>query len=1110
MKFMAVILWIGCMHAYASGHSQNITLAKKNVTLQKVFKEINRQTGYKFLYQDELLEKAGTISIQVKNTRLTDVLAICFRDLPLGYTISHNTIVVVPRNSETPLPTVSEPLPPVEVRGLVTDEAGIPLAGASIRVKGSERGVASDATGRFSIKMPGQNGVLVVSFVGYDEKEVPITGSGDITIVLKMTDAKPVEEVVVVGYGTQKKVNVTGAVATVTSKDFAERPVSGAVNALQGKMAGVTITTTNGQPGRDDGTIRIRGIGAGLGPADVRASAAPLVIIDGVPGSLSDINPNDIDNISVLKDAASSAIYGARASNGVVLVTTRKGKAGHIQVRYTMYAGTQKATSLPDFLPSWQQAELYNEALKNEGRGDYAKWSADDIQKFKDGSDKTGAHPNTDWLDLLYTEPGWQQNHNVSINGGDAKTKYMFSLGYLDRKGNVKKVRYQKYNALFNINSQFTKKLSMNAGIGFLFAPFSEPVSTYATSFGQIIRMANRISNTVPNRWENGAYGYVSDGSFMAWLDAPSINKWQNYTVTGNAGLDYSPIEGLHLRPSFGYRLGIGQQQQYVADIQYYSGGAAGTPLEPTRTQGPNNLRNFTDRTTYTLVQGVADYEKKLGQHQFKILAGGSQEYSRYNDFSATRQDFLNNSLSEIDAGPQLGQQTSGKANDWGLQSVFGRINYNFDERYLFEANLRFDGSSRFAPGHRWGTFPSASAGWVISNENFFGSLKNTLSLLKLRGFWGKLGNQQIPNNYAYFETIAGGQKYSFNQTLFTGVAPDAGGNPLVTWEQTESFGIGVDAGLLRNKLNLSVDWFVRNTDNPLMPAQAGKPYAFKPPYVNVDGGLSNKGIEVTLGYRNRAGEFQYEVNGNFSYIENKVTKLTGGKVIDGSTFYDVGTPFNSLYGYEAIGIYQTQADLDKYPAMIDKKVTLGDIIYKDQNGDNKIDANNDRVYLGTYFPKVNYGFTLAANWKNFDLSVFFQGAAAVKAMGGTMIGMVGPDVQKPTSVFLDRWTPENHSTVFPRLWYSYTQNSPTTNPSSFWVKDASYLRLKNLMLGYNIPQRYLNHLGISNIKLYYSGQNLLTITKFYKWIDPEIGSTASINNYPQMLINSFGINVTF
>ncbi len=1076
MKLTVAILFISNLHVFAVGHGQKVTISEKNIPIGKVFKELNRKTGHQFFYQDELVKDRGNMFSQSATSVLTPS-------------------AVIP-----PLP------PPIEVNGTVADANGKPLAGASIKMKDQEKGTIADAHGRFHIQLPEKGGTLVVSHIGYQSKEIEVTQSGSISIVLLDAETVIADEIVVVGYGTQKKINLTGAVSTVSAKDFSNRPVTGTVNALQGKMAGVVVLTDNGQPGRDAGTIRIRGIGAGIGSADVRASANPMVIVDGVPGSLSDVNPNDIETISVLKDAASSAIYGARASNGAILVTTKKGKKGGLQIRYDMYAGTQKITRKPDFLPAWQQAELYNEARKNEGAA--LKWTENDIKLFKDGSDKTGAHPNTDWLSLLYTELGLQQNHNLSINGGDAKTRYMFSLGCFGQQGNVKKVKFERYNALFNINSQFNKKLGMTAGIGFVYAPFQEPISSYATSFGQIIRQINRISNTVPYKWENGAYGYVSDGSPMAWLESASLNKWQNYTVNGNIGADWSPLQGLHLKPSFGYRLSIGQQQRYVDDIQYYKGGAAGTPLTPTKYQGPNNLTNATDRTTYTLAQMLAEYEKHIQNHQFKILLGASQEYSMYNYFSAYRQNFLNHALTQITVAPKSGQQTDGHATDWALQSAFGRINYSFSDKYLLEVNFRFDGSSRFAPGHRWGAFPSASAGWVISKEGFFEQAKQTINLLKLRASWGKLGNQQIANNYPYFESIAGGKVYSFNQTLVTGVAPEAGANQNLSWEKTESYGVGLDMAFLQNKLSVSLDYFVRKTENPLMTAQVGAPYAFKAPYVNVDGGLLNKGMEVTIGYRNHVGEFNYDVSGNLTYVENKVTKLTGGRVISGSTFYDVGYPLQSLYGYEALGIYQT-ADEVKGSPVLNSKVAPGDIKYKDQNGDGKINAE-DKVYLGTFFPKINYGITLNGSWRNFDISIFLQGAAAVKAMGGNLIGAVGSDVQKPTSVFLDRWTPENHTTKFPRLWYSNQQNDPNSNPSSFWVKDASYVRLKQFTVGYNLPQTFIKKIGISNVKVFYSGQNLLTFTKFYKWIDPEIGSSASVYSYPKVLVNSFGLNVTF
>lgn len=1105
---MVVMLSAVSMGAWAANKLQDIRTVKVTInfngeTLEKAFSRLSDVSKMPFNYNHNELRKISLKPLSFKNEALPEVLNSILNGTPFKYKEGESGVIIFKSDEKKYQTTLNNiiAVDPITIKGTVTDKAG-PIPGVSVMIKNTRTGTLTDANGAFTIKAE-KGDILVFSTIGYTPKEVNVDGQSNLSVVLEISE-NTLNDVVVVGYGQQKKINLTGAIGTISSKDFDNRPVTGVTNAIQGKVAGVVITTTNGQPGRDAGTIRIRGIGSGLGSGG--ASASPAVIIDGVPGSMSDVNPNDIENISVLKDAASAAIYGARASNGVILITTKKGKKGGLQMRYDMYAGPQQVMKKPDFLPSWQQALLYNEARTNEGSA--PRWTDNDIQLFKDGTDLTGAHPNTDWLALLYTEKGWQQNHNVSVNGGDEKTNYLVSLNYFDQKGNIQNTRYQKYNALFNVNSQLTSKLNVSAKLGFLYAPFSEPVSTYATSFGQIIRMANRVSNTVPNQWENGAMGYVSDGSPMAWLKAGSFNKWQNYTVTGNLAGDWSPVSGLHFKPSFGYRLAMGQQQQYVSDVQYYKGGPAGTPLTPTKYEGPNNLTNATDRTTYTLLQGVADYEKNIGSHNFKVLAGASQEYSIYNTFSAQRQNFLNNELTEINAAPALGQSTSGYANDWGLKSVFARINYNFKEKYLLEGNFRFDGSSRFAVGHRWGKFPSLSAGWIISKEDFFSGLLNTVNSLKLRGSWGKLGNQQIANNYAYFESIKGGQAYSFNQTLVTGISPDAGANQFLQWEKTQSIGGGIDATFLNNKLDVSIDYFERKTSNPLMRTQTGATYAFTAPYVNVDGEMTNKGIEFSAGYKDKAGEFNYSINGNFSYIENKVTKLTGGKVINDNTFYDVGTPFYSLYGYEALGIYKTQADVTG-TAVLNNKVAAGDIQYKDQNGDGKIDAQ-DKVYLGNYFPKITYGLNFSSSWKNFELSFFFQGAAAVKAMGGNLIGMVGPDVQKPTSVFLDRWTPTNTNASFPRLWYSYKQNDPGSTPSSFWVKDAAYLRLKNVTFAYNLPKSVVKTVGLNNVKVYYSGQNLLTFTKFYKWIDPELGSAGSINNYPQVLVNTIGLNVTF
>ena len=866
------------------------------------------------------------------------------------------------------------------------------------------------------------------------------------------------------------------------------RPESSVINALEGKMPGVTVRTTGGgQPGADIGTINVRGIGTGLGGSP--ASTSPMVIVDGTVASMGEVNSDDIESISVLKDAASAAIYGARASNGVILVTTKKGKKGHVQISYDVYGGLQSINRKPDFLPSWQQASLYNEALANEGSS--LRWSDNDIQLFKNGTDVTGAHPNTDWLKLLYSRPGYQQSHVLNISGGDDKTQYMFSIGYFDQQGNVAKTDQQKYNSRFNLNTRINKYFAVDVSLSYLYAPFTQPVSTYATSFSQILRQANRISNTVPYKWGNGAYGYVADGSPMAWLNSPSIDQIQSNTLTGNLGLNWSPVQGLHVKPSFAYRSGISNTQQYVSDIYYYSGGPIGTPLVQTKYQGPNNLTDSNTTGMYTMLQVLADYEKSIHNNNFKLLVGASQEYSKSSYFSAYRMGFLNNAISQLNAAPATGQSVTGTASVWTLQSLFGRLNYNYAEKYLFEANLRYDGSSRFAEGKKWGAFPSLSAGWLISKEDFFQSISNSVNSLKLRASWGRLGNQQI-SNYPTYSIVSPGQTYSFNQTLMSGLAPTTGANSDIQWETTEISGAGIDAAFLSNKLSVSLDYFNKMTNNILMVLPVAAPYSLSAPYQNA-GAMTNKGIELSLGYKDKIGKVNINVSGNMSYIKNEVTDLKGtGPYISGDTYYNVGTPFYSLYGYKCLGIYQN-ANQVKGSAVLNSTVGPGDLIYQDVNHDGVID-DKDKVNLGTYFPKVTYGFTASANWKNFDITLFFQGDAGVKADGGNLIGQVGPDVQKPTSVFLNAWTPTNPSTTFPRL----------------WIKDASYLRLKNLMVSYNLPKRFTSKIHATNIKVFFSGQNMLTFTKFYKWIDPEQGASASIYNYPQVMVNSIGLNLTF
>jgi len=978
--------------------------------------------------------------------------------------------------------------------GKVTD-GETPLANVSVQVKGSTAGTKTNESGLFSISVvKGQT--VVFTYIGYETREVTVGNQQHITVNLTQTEANILDDVVVVGYGTRKKVNLTGAVATISSKQLDDRPVTNVSSALQGTMSGVTVINNTGQPGRDQGSLRIRGIGT-LGNSDA------MVVVDGMISDMNDVNPSDIDNITVLKDAASASIYGSRASNGVILITTRRGKVGETQIHYNTYIGKQKATRLPDYVDSWMAATFYNEALQNEGKN--ARYTNEEIQKFKDGSDLDN-YPNTDWLKLFYNGSGIQQNHYVDIVGGGEKVQTLLSLGYMSQDGIVENTGFSRYTSRFKISSKLASRLSVNGNFAYSYEKFQEPTNPYIKNFGSVVWQINRIGRNVPYKYSNGYYGYYDDGNPMAWLESGSQTRNNTHYLNGIVDADLEVIKGLHFKPMLGYRLTLGRSKSFIKDIQYYNWRTG----DPTFYQGPNSLTAFNDDNSVITLQALLQYDKSIGKNDFKLLGGYSQEYTSYNYLRGYRKNFLNNSLSELDAGPIDGQQSNGSSSEIALESVFGRLNYSFNDRYLFEANIRYDGSSRFAKDNRWGTFPSFSAGWRISEENFFSQLRNVFSELKLRGSWGKLGNQNLVGNYPYISTIASGQNYGFGNSIASGVAPVNGANADIRWETTTSTDIGLDIILLNGKIHFTADYFVRNTDQVLLDIPVGSVYGFNPPVQNA-GSVQNKGFEFDLGYHGQFKDFTYDITANASFIKNTVTNLAGtDPIINGSTFMKVGLPINSFYGYQAEGIFQTQQQVDSHAEQSGGDIAPGDLMYKDQNKDNVIDGA-DRVYLGTYFPKVTYGVNVVLGWKGFDLSVLLQGAAGVKGfVEGEVLGLVSDKYGKPTSIYTDHWTTDRPTDKFPRLWSSNTQNDAAANPSSFWIRNSDYMRVKNIQLGYTFDGRWLDRAGIKKLKIYYSGQNTFTFSSFYKWIDPEAPAGESGWTHPQVLVNTVGLNLTF
>jgi len=994
------------------------------------------------------------------------------------------------------------------ISGRVKDEQGLPMPSVSVSLAGTQQGTTTDVNGAYKINAP-ENATLVFSFLGYEKTTVKITASWDGNVTMTPDKkTRNLSEVVVVAYGTQRKANLTGSVAAIGAKELQDRPVTNLNDALQGTMAGVTVTTTGGQPG-STGAINVRGIGT-------LNNSNPMVVIDGIIGNLSDVNPNDVQSVSVLKDAASAAIYGSRAANGVILITTKRGKSGKMQINYTGYAGKQKPTHLPDFLPSWQAATLYNQALANEGQAPY--WTDNDITLFKNQTDPD-THPNTDWQSFLYKGSGFQQNHAVNVSGGDDKTQYAFSLGYFQQDGIIQKSNYKRYSTRMNINSAITKNFSVNANLSFLYAPTEAPDGLGGGDIGGIIGTTAAMSSTVVNQYKNGVYNYLSFGNPISWLNSPGYNNNQNSLFTGNAGADWEPIKGLHFKPSFAYRYNANPSQEFKPADTYYD------PKNPTTvltTISQSSIANANSTNNYYNLQGLLEYDRHFGKHSINILAGSSQELTTYRYLYAYRQNFLNSSLSEINAAPSLGQQNGGTSSQLALLSYFGRARYAYDDKYLFEANLRDDGSSRFIQGQRWGLYPSFSAGWNISKEAFFSSLSNAIPMLKLRGSWGKLGNQtlgspgglNIPAAYPGILVISSGQNYSFNQTLAPGIALNNGANPNITWEKTTTTDVGLDMELLNSNLTFTADYFVKNTNDILLQLPASNVYGFSTPYQNA-GAVRNSGWEFSAAYRNKIGNVSYNIAVNASFITNKITDLAGtGSISSGRV---VGYPLQAFYGYQVEGIFQTQQQVTDHAKQSGGVIGPGDLMYKDISGPNgKPDGvidGNDRVYLGSPFPKTTFGFTLGAGWKGFNVSGFFQGALGVKnyVQGFELGSLQQANIGNPTTALLDAWTPTNTSATFPRLWSTYTQNNPQSFVSSFWVRNASYLRLKNLLVSYTLPANTLAKLGVKGVKIYYSGQNILTFTSFYKWVDPE---TTTGNNaygsYPQLKTNTLGLEVTF
>ncbi|WP_286880173.1 MULTISPECIES: SusC/RagA family TonB-linked outer membrane protein, partial [unclassified Proteiniphilum] len=904
-------------------------------------------------------------------------------------------------------------------------------------------------------------------------------------------------------------VNLTGAVSAVTGDEMVKRPVTNPATMLQGQMPGVRIIQGLGQPGNESVQIRVRGQGTYSS-----AGSDPLVLIDGVPGSLSTLNANDIESVSVLKDAASASIYGARAANGVVLVTTKSGKDGGFKVNYNANFGVHNPTKMLNIVTnSADYMELTNEAKANSGIST-GLYTQDMINSYRNATDRV-KYPNFDWLGYMFNS-AFVQNHSLSLNGGNKGTTYNITLGYVDQPGTMKGFTFDKYNFRTNVKSDLKDWITVGVNIAMEKGNQKNPRQSHDDAFLSTLSQAPTYMPFLPDgRYVNSAYNFESHNKNMvAIVENDVMRTTTNYDVSSQLWADIKLAKGLSWYSKMAVNLGDVSYKDWrpiVNLYDYHSGNFART-LDV----GGEGLISHNNRNYYTNFFTYLKYDFNIDQaHNFGLQAGYSQEYNNYQFLQGYRQKYVTNNLQELNAGTAAVQTANGNTTEWALNSYFGRFNYNYMEKYLFEANVRYDGTSRIAKDTRWGFFPSFSAGWRLTEEDFIKNAEiNWLTNAKIRASYGLLGNQNIGGDfpYPYQDLLNFTGDYAFdNSVLSPGVAQSALANSLLKWESTSVADAGLDLQLF-GKLNITYDWYRKHTFDILRQAQVTGALGLSAPFVN-SGDMLNTGHELTVQYNDRINQgalsgLQYGGGFFVDVFRNKLIKF-GAREIDGYVIRENNLPYNSYYMLDAIGIFQTQEEVDNSPTQFSGNFGPGDIKYRDVNGDNVID-NNDRVTVPGRFPKFEYSFNGNASWKGFDLSFLFQGVEGRRIY--TDGWGLEPFIQgaAPTLDFVNnRWTGPGTSNFYPKIYYGWDGTNPNRRASTWYLQDASFLRLKNLTVGYIIPANITSKVSIDRIRLYFSGDNLLTFTK-YKGLDPERAGDGRFVQYPQNKIVSFGVNVEF
>ena len=1005
------------------------------------------------------------------------------------------------------------------ISGTIRDENGRPMTGASVTVKRTGAGTSTDSTGKFSVQAA-TGSIIILSAVNYEDVSIVVGQASHYNIAFKQK-ASQLNDVVVVGYGTQKKADLTGAIETIDKKLIENRPVTNSVAALQGTAPGLVITRFSGQPGKEEYAANIRGF------SSINGTNTALVLIDGVEGDLTLLNPNDIESISVLKDAAAVSIYGAKAAGGVIMVTTKKGLPDKLTVTYSGLRTFNHAFGIPQRNHSWEDAEMQNEAFQNAGFN--PAYTQQDLAYMKDPNVNYIVSPTNpsvykyyydlNQINLLMRRTSFSQSHNLSLRGGSDKTQYLFSVGYFDQDGvfTLGPDGTKRYNGRFNINTRLNKIFSIDARASYTqthtMSPAGDTYADYGLIYGiyqlrEIYPIFLPNSNNTKYARAGSApttYQILKDGGYgedlRHNLDGVFTLKAENFVKGLSARLIYAP------------QVTFGSNNYFEKTIPLYDIGP-----DPTKYLfNPNSFTKIRDVTERTNLQALVDYDLELASvHHFHLLGGYQYQYFHADTTMATASALISNDLPSLNLSgdptvpPTVGDDVQANA----LISWFGRFNYNYDGKYFFEATLRNDASSQLAPGHRSQYFPSVSAAWRLSKEGWFKNALPVFDEFKLRASWGKLGNSNVLGNYDYISMLNQGPVYPFNNTRNNSLYQAVLASPEKTWERLTTSDGGIDLGLFGQRLTASFDYYVRTNENMLVVVNAPATLGLIPSATN-SARLRTKGWEASIGWKDHTRKLNYWVNFNISDNKDVVTRYDGQNVIaEGLNTVIQGMPVNSIFGYISEGYFKTDADVTAH-AFQDDRTGAGDLIYKDLNKDgfingglNRPDDHGDLVYLGNTSPRYSFGLNLGVEWNGFDLSALFQGVGKRNML--IYPSAIVPFVdawRQPWAINKDYWTPEHMNALFPRLYVGGTQNVLT---STKWVQNAAYIRLKNLQVGYTLPQRWTTKAKIQKARIFFSGQDIWEHSKmWYKYFDAESPNNAAYN-YPFFRSYAAGLNITF